>query len=296
MNPHKLIQFYFECLDLAGEQMSFDLIKLKAKGTETLSFNHLNYDGVSALCEHVPTLPGKSIIPELRYQAPPSFIKRMISLSRWWMSVSYRSFFIPQGQSQEGFLFGTRVITLKDETNLNARILQALHQAMETAETSLWMIPVSLHQNVALGMKPQNNVSFIDIKVKTTDSAVELKSKINQQLKNGSYWGTIYSMMIPRLLGKALFIKTFPYFRIFLRRTGTFTNVGKWQVEGLEENESWGIKATVVSLNPLGASALQVNNRLTIGLQTHPSLGLTNERLDRILDLWQTALQNQLPS
>jgi hypothetical protein len=296
MNPHKIIQFYFECLDQAGEQMSFDLIKKKNEKTETISFNHLNYDGVSALCEHLPTLPGKNIIPELRYQAPPSFFKRMVMLTKWWMSVSYRSFYVPRGNSQDGFLFGTRVLTVTDEKNLNSRILTALHQAMETQETSLWMLPVSLHQHISLGMKPQNNVSFIDVKVKTSDTSLDLKTKINHELKSGSYWGTIYSLIIPKLLGKSLLIKTFPYFRIFLKRSGTFTNVGKWIVPSVEANESWGIKATVVSLNPLGASALQVNNQLTIGLQIHPSLGLPKQKLDRILDLWQSALQSQSPN
>jgi hypothetical protein len=167
---------------------------------------------------------------------------------------------------------------------------------METQETSLWMLPVSLHQHISLGMKPQNNVSFIDVKVKTSDTSLDLKTKINHELKSGSYWGTIYSLIIPKLLGKSLLIKTFPYFRIFLKRSGTFTNVGKWIVPSVEANESWGIKATVVSLNPLGASALQVNNQLTIGLQIHPSLGLPKHKLDRILDLWQSALQSQSPN
>lgn len=296
MNPHKLIQFYFECLNEAGEQMTFDLIKQKTNQTESISFNHLHYDGVSALCEHLPTLAGKNIIPEFRYQAPPSFLKRMILLTRWWLSVSYRTFFIPREKSQEGFLFGSRVIILTDEKNLNARILTALHQALETDRSSLWMIPVSLHQIIELGMKPQNNVSFIDIKVKSTDSANDVKQKIGHELKIGSYWGSIYSMWIPKLLGKKLFIKAFPYFGLFLKRTGTYTNVGKWIVPSISEDESWGIKATVVSLNPLGASALQVNNKLTIGLQTHPCLGLTRQKLDRILDRWQSELQNQSPS
>ena len=296
MNPHKLIQFYFECLDQAGEQMSFDLIKKKNNHSESISFNHLQYDGVSALCQHLPTLPGINVIPELRYQAPPSFFKRMMLLSRWWLSVSYRSFFVPHGEAKEGLLYGSRVIVLTDEKNLNARILTALHQSFETNQTGLWMIPVSLHQNIELGMKPQNNVSFIDIKVKSADSALDIKKKINHELKTGSYWGAIYSMVIPRLLGKKLFIKAFPYFRFFLKRTGTFTNVGKWIVPSLAEDESWGIRATVVSLNPLGASALQINNKLTIALQIHPCLGLTKQRMDRILDLWQMALQNQSPS
>lgn len=296
MDPHKLIQFYFECLDQAGEQMSFDLIKKKNDQTEVISFNHVRYDGVSAMCEHLPTLSGTNVIPELRYQAPPSFLKRMLLLSRWWMSVSYRSFFVPRGQDEGKLLFGSRVIKLTDENNLNARILAALHQAFETKEATLWMIPVSLHQKIELGMKPQNKVSFIDVKVKSTDSSLDLKTKINHELKNGSYWGTIYSMMIPKLLGKKLFITVFPYFRLFLKRTGTFTNVGKWVVPSIDENESWGIKATVVSLNPLGASALQVNNKLTIGLQIHSSLGLSEAQLNRILDLWQSGLQNQSPN
>jgi hypothetical protein len=296
MQPHKLIQFYFECLDEAGEHMFFDLIKIRKNKTESIPFNHLNYDGFSALCEHLTSLPGENEIPQLRYQAPPPFLKRMLLLSRWWLSVSYRSYFLPRGKSQEVFLFGTRVINLTNETNLNARILFALHQAFETSKTSLWMIPVSIHQKIELGMSPQNNVSFIDIKVNSTDTALDIKQKIGHELKLGSFWGTIYSMLIPKILGRKLFIKVLPYFRFFLRRTGTFTNVGKWVVPSLSEDEAWGIKLTVVPLNPLGASALQVNNKLTIGLQTHSCLGISAPQLDRILDLWQSAIQNQSPN
>lgn len=296
MNPHKTIRYYFECLNEAGEQVTFDLIKKKKETSESISYNHLTYDGLSALCEHVATFSGKNIIPKLHYQAPPSFLKRMLLLTQWWLSVSYRSFFVPRGESQDGFLYGSRVVAITDEKNLNARILMALHQAFETNQTSLWMLPVSLHEEVELGMKPQNNVSFIDIKLKSTDSANDVKQKISRELKKGSYWGTIYSMFIPKILGKKLFIKAFPYFSLFLKRTGTFSNFGKWIIPALPEEESWGIKLTVVSLNPLSASALQVNGKLTIGLQTHSCLGLTKQKLDRILDLWQKALQNQSPS
>lgn len=296
MDPHKTIRYYLECLDEAGEQVTFDLIKQQKEKSETISYNHLTYDGLSALCEHVATFSGNNIIPKLHFQAAPSFLKRMLILTQWWLSVSYRSFFVPRGESDEGFLYGSRVVTITDEKNLNARILTALHHAFETNQTSLWMLPVSLHEKVELGMKPQNNVSFIDIKLKSTDTANDVKQKISDELKSGSYWGNIYSMFIPRILGKKLFIKAFPYFRLFLKRTGTFSNLGKWIIPALPEEESWGIKLTVVTLNPLSASALQVNGKLTIGLQTHSCLGLTKQKLDRILDLWQKALQNQSPS
>jgi hypothetical protein len=296
MNPHQMIRFYFECLNDAGEQVTFDLIKQKKETNETITYNHLIYDGLSALCEQVATFKGENIIPKLHYQAPPSFLKRMVLLTQWWTAVSYRSFFVPRGDSQEESLYGSRVVTIKDEKNLNSRILMALHQALETNETSLWMLPVSLHKKVELGMKPLNNVSFIDVKLKSNDTANDVKEKIARELKSGSYWGTIYSMFVPKILGKKMFIKTFPYFSHFLKRTGTFSNLGKWTIPGIPEEESWGIKLTVVSLNPLAASALQVNGKLTIGLQTHSCLGLTKQKLDRILDLWQKALQNQSPS
>jgi hypothetical protein len=102
------------------------------------------------------------------------------------------------------------------------------------------------------------------------DSANSLKQKIYHKLKNGSYWGTLYSMLIPKLLGKTIFLMIFFFFHWILRRTGTFTNLGKWEVEGV--NEDWGIRATVVPLNHLGGSALQINLTLTLGLQLHPCL------------------------
>lgn len=293
MNPHELIRYYFECLSEMGEQMSFDLIKKNKEGVKTLSFNHLTYDGVSALTEHLASLPGEHKIPELNYTKPPSFFKRLLLLTRWWCSVAYWPFYRPKGEARGEHLFDSRVIHLVNEKNLNARILKGLHEALGTQKTTLWMLPVSLHENIHLGMAPLNNVSFIDVKVKTTDTAQDVKAKIHRELKLKSYWGTIYSMSVTRILGKEKFKKAFPYFRFFLKRTGTFTNLGKWEVAGLSEHESWGIKATVVPLNPLGASALQVNNLLTLGLQTHPSLGLDKDDLKHILDQWQKAVQSQ---
>ena len=293
MNPHKLIKFYFECLSEMGEQMSFDLIKKKNHETQIHSFNHLTYDGVSALTEHLQTLPGEHIIPELTYKKPPSLFWRLVLLTRWWYSVAYRPFYQPKGQAESEYLFDTRVIHLVNEKNLNARILKGLHEALGTRKTTLWMLPVSLHENIKLGMTPENKVSFIDVKVKHKDTAQDIKSKIHKELKIQSYWGTIYSMFITKILGKNLFKKLFPYFGLFLKRTGTFTNLGKWVVAGLPQHESWGIKATVVPLNPLGASALQINDLLTIGLQIHPSLGLDKDDLKTILDQWQKAVQNQ---
>lgn len=291
MNPHKLIEFYFQCLDDAGEKMTFELVKFKTDKIEELSFNHLHYDGASALCEVLTTLPGSKKLPSLKVSSPPSIWKRWWMATLWWYRVSYRPFYRPNGIGKGEYLSGFRTLEVKDETNLNSKILLALHRAMRTQKKTLWMLPVSLHPKLSLAMPTQNNVSFIDVKVGSNDSEFSLRQNISRQLKSGTYWGTIYSMLIPKLLGKKLFLKTFPYFHYFLRRTGTFTNLGKWEVENLKE--SWGIRATVVPLNPVGASALQINSSLTLGLQLHPCLKLTKDELNQILDNWQSELQTQ---
>lgn len=291
MTPHELIEFYFRCLDEAGEKMTFELVKFKENRTEELSFNHLTYDGASALCEVLNSLPGQKKLPDLKVSTPPTLMKRLWMATVWWYSVSYRPFFRPKGNSPGQYLSGFRTLKVKDETNLNARILLALHQAFETRKNTLWMLPVSLHPKLKLGMPPQNNVSFIDVKITSEDYELSVRKKISQQLKQKVYWGTIYSMLIPKLLGKTIFIRIFPYFHWFLHRTGTFTNLGKWEIENL--HEAWGIRATVVPLNPVGASALQINSELTLGLQLHPCLKLSRAELNQILDRWQSLLQAQ---
>lgn len=291
MNPHKLIEFYFQCLDEAGEKMTFELVKFKTDNTEELSFNHLHYDGASALCEALAKLPGNKKLPVLKVSDPPSLLKRLWMATIWWYRVSYRPFYRPSGSGPGDYLSSFRTLVVNDEENLNSRILLALHRAMRTHKKTLWMLPVSLHSKLELGMPPQNNVSFIDIKVGPDDSELTLRQKISRELKDGAYWGTIWSMLIPKLFGKKLFLKALPYLHYFLRRTGTFTNLGKWDVENLKE--AWGIRATVVPLNPMGASALQINSSLTLGLQLHPCLKLTKGELDQILDRWQFELLAQ---
>ncbi len=297
MNMQKSIAHYFQCLINAGEDMSFDLVKQKSSEREVFRFDHRQYDGMSALVEHLNQYYDQNpkSVPPLKIAPEPNFLTKFILLARWWFKTAYRSYYTlkKKGAATQA-LFDFRVIKVENEKNLSGKILWSLHQALGTQENSLWMLPVSLHEKVDFKLKPENKVSFIDMVVTKDDSLSALKKKLEKELKLKSYWGTQYTMLSSRILGEKLFHQMLKVFAIVLPRTGTLTNVGHWKIEGLPENEAWAIKATVVPITPVGASILQINNQLTLGLQLHACLGMNSQDLKQLLDRWETCFKSVL--
>ncbi len=298
MSMQKTIRYYFQCMANAGENMSFDLVKKNEDEIKIYHFDHRFYDGMSAMCEHLNQNYKENVktLPEVRIIPSPSFFRRLYLLTRWWMKMAYRSYYVVRTKKYAKPQFDFRSIKVGKEKNLTAKISLALHRAFNTSKPSLWMLPVSVHEKVDLQMSPENKVSFIDLVICSEDTTASIQNKLEKELKLGTYWGTFLTMYAPQILGEKLFLKSLKYFAMALPRTGTLTNLGHWKISGIDPDEVWAIKATVVPINPIGASVLQVNEQLSIGLQIHGCLGMSPEEHQLILDRWQAHLVELLPN
>lgn len=300
---------YFESFRLRGEDIHFTLVRSNPQSIlERITFDHRYYDGISAICEYsrqrklsVTSLPNLLTTPE------PSVIKKLSQLFSW-----YKHIFPGLAQdwnrgSRSSIQVGARtsidVASWKELQKIKpgtVAVLEALDKvSLKYLKPSnlprIWMIPVGLYPSIDIQTPPSNRVSFIDIKLsESSNTHPEIKSQLKKFLSTGQYWGNLYSTYVVHFLGVRMFSLLLFFLPYFFRKTGTLTNIGQWKINHLPENEYWSIDVTVVKLSPVGASMLEINGQLGLGVQFHSSLGYTQEMADSFITEWRDELLNQL--
>jgi hypothetical protein len=297
---------YFNALKISGEDATFSLVRLQGKQiVEKIVFDHRKYDGVSAICEISKRAEiGKVIPPTLNLALPPSISKKLFYLLQWYLHIfpalgrgwkvrnadeksvsSYESLDVESWKKIQTKKMGTAaVLESLDKTSLS--------YLKESQSSRIWMIPVGLYSSIDLNMSPRNQVSFIDIVLKgKQDQFPLIKNQLIRFLKGGQYWGNVLSLYPVKILGEIFFSKILKKIHHVFRKTGTLTNVGQWTIEGLDPVERWGIEATVAKVSPVGASMLEINGYLTLGVQFHPSLKFSQMDADEFIRMWKKNLE-----
>lgn len=300
---------YFESFRLRGEDIHFTLVRSTPHSIlERITFDHRFYDGISAICEYSREKRLRlTSLPTLLTTQEPHFFRKFFQLLSWYKHIFPGLAREWNRDGQSCIQVGARECIDKDSWRKIQKIkpgtvavLEALDQvSLKYLKPSnlprIWMIPVGLYPSIDLQVPPSNRVSFVDIKLKaSTQTHLEIKTQLKNFLSKGQYWGNVYSIYIVHLLGVKLFSLLLTFLPYFFRKTGTLTNVGQWTIDQLPENEYWSIDVTVVKISPLGASMLEINGQLGLGIQFHPSLGVSQEMADTFVKEWKELLLNQL--
>ena len=296
---------YFEALRLSGEDITFALVRLRGSTIlERISFDHRRYDGVSALCEYLTQNKFTQVTPpSLRSSPEPGHFKKLLHLLSWYVHLwpgLGRSW---KARSPHHQQVGSQISLSEEEWKrvqerkpATVAVLEALDRTAHafyhpSRLPRIWMIPVGLYPTIDLSLEPSNRVSFIDLKLTGTD---ELENQIKTQLKTflsqGQYWGNALTLDIVRLLGVRLFSKILKPMPHFFRKTGTLTNVGQWRIPSLDPDETWSIAVTTVGISPVGASMLEINGKLSLGIQFHAKLAWTQAQAQDFVQEWKARL------
>jgi hypothetical protein len=298
---------YFEALRLSGEDISFALVRLRGTQIlERISFDHRRYDGVSALCEYISQKKyTKATPPNLRSKAEPTMTKKIIHLFNWYRHLWPGLGRGWQKRSSKAQQVGSQIMLTPEEWKgvqsqkpATVAVLEALDRVAQnyylpSALPRLWMIPVGLYPMIDLSMSPSNRVSFVDMKLTGNKTEDQISTQLRDLLTQGQYWGSVLSLSIVHFFGVSLFSRLLALMPHFFRKTGTLTNVGQWEVPELEADESWSIAVTTVAISPVGASMLEINGKLALGIQFHKSLGWSPEQAESFAKEWKEQLLNQ---
>jgi hypothetical protein len=163
------------------------------------------------------------------------------------------------------------------------------HAYLTNAELPrVWMTPVGLYDGVQRNLPPSNRVSFIDIKVKKNSSPLEIQESAKRQLMELNYWGTILTMRYSTWFGKAPLTLFAKYMHYVFRRTGTFSNMGEWQISGLDPKEWWVFgRGCVAKISPVEGTAMVVNGRMGLSIHFDLSLGFSQEDAQIFVKRWK---------
>lgn len=182
--------------------------------------------------------------------------------------------------------------------NLNTHLLYSLNSTIKnhfkiTRETS-WWIPVNFRNEFQSFDKAMPNssslncVSNFTLTIKKNDSAQDVFNNIKVALKNKWHWGVWAWQRLPLYLSKNMVTALCKAQLQNNFYAGTFTNLGQWQSS--TQFDEFYVFANTLPSHPVGASAIQLNNTLYLGLQFHSCLLISDDEIKIIAENWKKQL------
>lgn len=292
-------QKYFQAFSRIGVSTELKLFRMKGeKILSTESFDHADYDGISAVMGFAKSLSHDEVIPpKLSYSPPVSILKSIRELARWYSAFfPFKTALWKKSMGSKRVSAWARWEVENDlsSSDLIAALLLSLDQTSrnyleDQTKPRMWMIPVGLYQDINKASGSGNSVSFIDVSIDNSTSTTSLKDQIRFYLKNGTHWGTLLTIKPVALLGVWLFSQLLKIAHLSFRRTGTLTNVGSWSVPGLAEDEWWVFgDGMAAKMNPAIATGLMVNGKLGVSIIFDSSLGKSKDEAEAFIQDWKS--------
>lgn len=297
----QFIKTYFECFREAGINTVFSIYRMQgpAKIAEQ-NFDHVDYDGISAVTELARQFPSEGFTaPKLTVKPKPSVFKCVWELAKWYarfypfMPAKWKEYPVRRSGITSAIIEIENWHKSDTEISINTKLLYALDLASKeflssSEKTRVWMTPVGIYNGISRDIEPSNRVSFIDIKIKKDTTQKELQLSAKAQLFELNYWGTILTMKLSTLFGKAPFVFASKYLHLIFRRTGTFSNMGEWKIPSLPKNEWWTFgKGCVARMSPVEATAIVINDRMGLSLHIDESISMPQEEADKFIRKWK---------
>lgn len=180
--------------------------------------------------------------------------------------------------------------------SLNSWLLTCLAQSVEPnlepgKRPSIWMVPVSIHENISVDLKPQNQSSYFDVDIRHPVEAAQVENEVRRKVSNHAHWGAWLLLSLGKYLGEwvmRLMVATNPK---NVPKTGIFTNVGNWSGPSQKDGDGiWFVVPPVVDFQPFGAGALTWNSQIGLTVRLHPCLTADAAVANKILADWKTRL------
>lgn len=311
---------WFALLEEQGEYTSIDLGHRTGPDAPLSwrSFPHAEYDGISgvlAIMEAAGRL-GDLTFPRLPLRPRPAWWICFLEYLRYLLRLPLRpapfknplplKLEAPAGRptAVAWHVFDAqRTAALEADAkrqgvHVNSLLLSSLDGAVRrtllgASGQTIWMLPVFLNEVdfMTLAAAPRNRSSFIDAYLGEGEPVVAADKKVRALLRRGAAWGGWVGLNTFRVLGE-WGLRAFLHFNPRLqRRTGAFTNLGRWEDRTRRyPEELWLGFPPVLRYQPIGASALTWNGRLEIGLWLHPSLGTDAALAESVVAAWCDAL------
>ena len=161
---------------------------------------------------------------------------------------------------------------------------------------ALWVVPVNMRGAVRRRRALSNHLSFLPVRLREHDGPRTATRLIRARLDDGSHW-------LFHLAGQVSSTVDLPGPSITMfadqlrgRSVGLFSNLGSWQLRGLDEETAWVFCPPVTRFLPLSAGVIVVSGSLGLMLQAYPSLTMRDDEVRDWLEAWIDQLDRQIDS
>lgn len=308
MKAKDSVRIWFETLSSEGEDMDILLQCDVGEGMQDYRFHHGRFDAIGGFLSNVKnvdnpqttlTLRGKQvplykfILGFIRYSLRlPFFASPFIKFDKDWRKGEK---FYPRCAEFLELSF-TESLMQKAKNNcvsVNTYLLESLNHTVKDYVMKngkeVWLIPVNLRTNTKDNLS-QNEVGFVDAVINKEDGLFEIQNQLQKRIKKNEHLGGLFGVGIGVITGEfllKLLVKTNKYLQM---RTGVFTNLGEWKVAGCDHFKLSGFPP-VLETQPIGASAITWNGKMTLSLHSHPCLGLNQDDIETMMSKWINKLK-----
>lgn len=194
----------------------------------------------------------------------------------------------------------------KMNVTVNSFLLKHLSEALrpglqEPEEPIPWMIPVNLRGSITQDRDTGNHSSYVAVKIDSQYSIQATHKSIYNKLERGEHWANwkAYGLTkgLPINIKKALIDSN----RAMIQwNVGSFSNLGVWDDEYLAIDPSvstpWLFAPPVLKCQMIGAGCLTFGGRLSLMLQTHPSLTTSDKVVREWVNNWVKQIELDIPT
>lgn len=310
--PGDPASLFFRCLERAGESVT---IHAGEGGGGRWILSHVDFDGTAAIRE-VWRRAGLVAEP-LRGMGRSDLGRRPRGWRRWRLARAHplrvqepvRGWLREHrtGRRQIGSITldetetqGVRVLAKTSGVGVSAWLLGALQKALRPhlapgKDRCAWVFPVNLRgsDGVITQGHGGNDVAMMELLLDEGAAATDVQAEIRRGFSENAHWANWAhaSLAAPifRLGGGALgrWLLSPRRGRRF-HRTGTFSQLGEWRLSGPGGvGTGWWIVPPVTHFNPLVATVLTVNGRMTLALHVVGGLLGEGSGLNEALESWK---------
>lgn len=184
----------------------------------------------------------------------------------------------------------------KNGITVNSVLLKHLSSAVrpsfeEPSEVMPWMIPVNLRGRVIQESDTGNHSSYVAIKIGLNDSDVDVHQSIYSKIAKDEQAANWKAYELTRSLPESIKKYLIETNRAMLQwNIGSFSNLGIWDPGKLIDNEycaaPWLFAPPVLKCQLLGAGCITFQGRLSVMLQAHPVLTVSEEIVSAWVKSW----------
>jgi hypothetical protein len=305
----------FDLLAERGEDMLIEIELLGPNGPVVKhSVEHRDADGLSAFLALLNKGGIEFVEPKIPARKPPKWSRRVAALvqamrplegepTRWlrrdgnWSATSPRrdppsAYRVLSAEETALVLSRAKLASVSQ----SALLLQALDATItpriaDVSGVRYWAMPVNMRGVVDVAVDQGNVSTLLPLAIPRASTASDVERAIRASFKRDMHWGKWDRFNVMSLLGKRVARRMLDtYYRgIFPSQIGLFNQMGTWSTPKDPELTCVGF-GPLTFVEPLRAEVVIMNDRMTVSLRLHPSIGVESEELASWVDDWVRAV------